>query len=84
MRALRKVVRRRPSIGYEVGVVLKILLQDPFAPQLKTHKLKGKLRNSWACSVGYDLRLIFDFMKSEEGKEDDIFLIEIGRHEEVY
>jgi len=59
-------------------------VQDPFASQLETHKLKGKLSGSWSCSVGYDLRIIFDFVKSEKRKEDDIFLIEIGTHDEVY
>jgi hypothetical protein len=28
--------------------------------------------------------IAFDFVKNEEGKEDDIFLIEIGTHDEVY
>jgi mRNA-degrading endonuclease YafQ of YafQ-DinJ toxin-antitoxin module len=51
---------------------------------LETHKLKGKLSGPWACSVGYDLRIIFDFVKTEKGKEDDVFLIEIGTHDEVY
>ncbi|MBE7443767.1 MAG: plasmid stabilization protein [Planctomycetia bacterium] len=37
-----------------------------------------------ACSVGYDLRIIFDFVKSETQKEEDIFLIGIGTHDEVY
>jgi len=63
---------------------LRLLVKDPFAPQLETHKLKGKLSGSWACSVDYDLRIIFDFVKSEKQKEYDIFLIEIGTHEEVY
>ena len=51
---------------------------------LETHKLKGKLLDSWACSIGYDLRIIFDFVKSETQKEEDIFLIGIGTHDEVY
>ncbi|HDL65321.1 MAG TPA: plasmid stabilization protein [Proteobacteria bacterium] len=53
-------------------------------PRLETHKLKGKLSGSWACSAGYDLRIVFDFVESEKQKEDDIFLLEIGTHEEVY
>jgi len=60
------------------------LIKDPFAPQLETHKLKGKLAGSWACKVGYDLRIIFDFIKSEEQREPDILLLEIGSHDEVY
>jgi len=63
---------------------LRLLVRDPFDPQLQTHKLKGKLSGSWACSAGYDLRIIFDFVKSTKQKENDIFLIEIGTHEEVY
>lgn len=59
-------------------------MNDPFAPHLETHKLKGKLEGSWACSVGYDLRVIFDFVKNEQARDDDIFLIEIGSHDEVY
>lgn len=31
-------------------------------PRLKTHKLKGKLAGSWACSAGYDLRIVFEFV----------------------
>lgn len=57
---------------------------ETFAIQLETHKLKGKLSGSWACSVGYDLRIIFDFIKNEKQQADDIFLIGIGTHEEVY
>ena len=57
---------------------------NPFVPQLETHKLKGKLSGSWACSAGYDLRVVFDFVKSEKDREDDIFLLAIGTHDEVY
>jgi len=59
-------------------------VQDPFAPELETHKLRGKLSGSWAYSAGYDLRIVFDFVKDKKRKEDDIFLMEIGTHDEVY
>lgn len=38
----------------------------------------------WACSAGYDLRILFEFVPSPQGGEDDLFLIEIGTHDEVY
>jgi mRNA-degrading endonuclease YafQ of YafQ-DinJ toxin-antitoxin module len=60
------------------------LLEDPFVLQLETHKLKGKLSGSWACSAGYDLRIVFDFVKAEKGDDNDIFLLSIGTHDEVY
>jgi hypothetical protein len=53
-----------------------------FYPQLKTHKLKGKLAGSWACSAGYDLRVVFQFVKHKGA--DAILLEGIGTHDEVY
>ncbi len=38
----------------------------------------------WACSAGYDLRIIFDFVKEGGKKEEDIFLIEMGTRVAVY
>jgi len=84
LRAYKRVVRRHTQQRKEIEGTLRLLVQDPFAPQLETHKLKGKLAGSWACSAGYDLRIIFDFVKEENKKEEDIFLMEIGTHDEVY
>ncbi len=61
---------------------LALLAEDAFHSQLKTHKLKGKLVGSWACSAGYDLRLVFQFVK-HEGKEA-ILLEGVGTHDDVY
>lgn len=63
---------------------MRLLQNDPFHNSLKTHKLKGVLDGSWACSVDYDLRIIFDFVKNPDTKETEILLIDIGSHEEVY
>ena len=71
-------------VKQDIEETLRVLAKDPFAPQLGTHKLRGKLSGCWACSLGYNFRIVFDFVKSEEQTEDDIFLIEIGTHDEVY
>ena len=76
-------MRRHPDLRQDIESILRLLVENPFAPQLETHKLKGKLAGSWACSAGYDLRIIFDLVKTGK-QEDDIFLIEIGTHDEVY
>lgn len=83
LRAYKSAIRRQPHLTADIEAVLRILVEDPFEPRLSTHKLKGQLAGTWACTVTYDMRLIFEFVKSP-GKEDDIFLIEIGTHEEVY
>lgn len=84
IRAYKRTLKKHPTLSKDIEETLKLLIADPFAPRLETHKLKGKLSGSWACNVGYDLRVVFDFVKSEGKKEEDIFLMEIGTHEEVY
>ena len=61
---------------------LTLLSEDAFHPSLKTHKLKGNFYGLWACSVEYDLRIIFEFVQ-EEGIEA-ILLEAVGTHDEVY
>jgi mRNA-degrading endonuclease YafQ of YafQ-DinJ toxin-antitoxin module len=58
------------------------LTEDAFHPGLRTHKLKGEFEGRWACSAGYDLRIIFSFVKHEE--EEAILLETLGTHDEVY
>lgn len=84
VRALKHTVRKRPALRDDIERTLRLLQQDPFAPPLATHKLKGRLAGSWACSAGYDLRIVFDFVKSADQQEDGILLLGVGTHDEVY
>lgn len=84
IRALKRKIKKQPNLRSDIEKALRLLASDPFAPHLETHKLKGKLSGTWACSAGYDLRIIFSFVEGESQKEDSIFLIEIGTHDEVY
>jgi addiction module RelE/StbE family toxin len=61
-----------------------MLIDDPLAPSLDTHKLKGNLAGLWACSVEYDCRIIFTFEENENSGQESILLIDIGSHQEVY
>lgn len=83
IRAFKKIIRRNPDFRKEIEAALRLLTEDPFNPMLETHKLKGRLSGVWASSAGYDLRIIFEFVKAGRGKNDDIFLIGIGTHDEV-
>jgi len=64
--------------------VLKSLAENSFEPSLQTHKLKGQLTGSWACSVAYDCRIVFDFVENPESRDEEILLIDIDSHDEVY
>jgi addiction module RelE/StbE family toxin len=82
IRAAKKAVKKRPQVIEDIRIALELLAEDAIHPKLKTHKLKGKLEGSWACSAGYDLRILFRFGKYED--QEAIFLDTIGTHEEVY
>ena len=82
VRAARRATRKNPRVAEELQAALELLAQDAFHPQLRTHKLKGRLEGSWACSAGYDLRIIFRFVQYENAEA--ILLETVGTHEEVY
>ncbi len=62
--------------------VLELLAEDAFHPNLKTHKLRGSLKGSFACSVTYDVRIVFEFV--DDAGVESILLQTIGTHDEAY
>ena len=83
-RAFKAIIKRRPDFKQKIEDKLKMLANDPFNPSLRTHKLRGKLAGSWSCTVEYDCRIIFDFVENRNSGEEEILLIDIGSHDEVY
>jgi len=82
VRTARRFVKKKAEADPILQAALELLAQDAFHPALKTHKLKGELAGSWACSAGYDLRIVFEFVQ-HEGAEA-ILLQAVGTHDEVY
>jgi mRNA interferase YafQ len=82
IRTAKKLLHKKPHLALPVREALSLLAEDAYNPLLRTHKLTGNLQGSWACSAGYDLRIVFSFEKIE-GK-DAILLETIGTHDEVY
>ena len=54
---------------------LEKLMQNP-RKELDAHKLKGKLEGKWSCSLGYDIRMVYEI--DDENKE--IVVIAVGSH----
>ena len=82
VRAARRLLKKHSEVGPILEAAFASLMEDAFQASLKTHKLKGDLAGSWACSAGYDLRIIFEFVQ-HEGAET-ILLQTVGTHDEVY
>jgi len=44
------------------------------------HKLKGKLEGKWSCSLGYDIRMVYEI----DDKNKEIVVVAVGSHKEAY
>ncbi|MBI5324389.1 MAG: type II toxin-antitoxin system YafQ family toxin [Ignavibacteriae bacterium] len=81
-RAYKKYAGHSAEQKQIIQNIIANLSADPFSPQLKTHKLSDKLKGLFACSCGYDCRIVFSLEEIEQ--EQIIILIDIGSHEKIY
>jgi mRNA interferase YafQ len=82
IKALRRLLKKQPKAAPNVEGALLALSEDAFSPQLKTHKLSGDLAGVWACSAGFDLRILFELVDRDGAQA--ILLLTVGTHDEVY
>ena len=78
-RAYKRKVRDNKELKEKFWASMGLFSKNPFDPRLRTHRLTGRLEGLWALSVSHDCRLIFSFMSHQE-----ILLVDIGSHDEVY
>ena len=81
-RDLKAWLKSRPGAAPSIEATLGQLSADAGHPSLRSHKLRGRLAGCWACSAGYDLRIVYDVVP-HEGAEA-ILLPAMGTHDEVY
>ncbi len=77
---LKKFLKKHPNMLDRYSKALFILEQDPYHPSLRIHKLRGKLSEFYSISINMEYRLIIDFII----KDDEIILIDIGTHDDIY
>ena len=80
LRTLRKFLRRHPDLEGVVTDLFEQLENDPFAPRLKLHPLKGRHRGKHAVSLTYSYRVVLVLRLSQK----EIVLLDIGAHDQVY
>ncbi|NJL91344.1 MAG: type II toxin-antitoxin system mRNA interferase toxin, RelE/StbE family [Coleofasciculaceae cyanobacterium SM2_1_6] len=84
IRAFKRLIRKNPQLRPLAERALRQLAENPFHPSLSTHKLVGDLSDIWSCSVDYKYRILFEFVKNPEAELENILLLNIGSHDEVY
>jgi addiction module RelE/StbE family toxin len=83
-RLLKRLVRQNPQFRSIVEQTLQQLSEDPYAPTLRTHKLKGDFSDKWSCSIDYSNRIVFKFVQNSDTDEEEILLLTLGSHDDVY
>ena len=78
-RAYRKFVKRDKRLQKKIDKALTLMQKDLSTPSLRRHKLSGELEGLFACSCGYDCRIVFLLDQAQR-----IVLVDIGTHDEVY
>ncbi len=79
-KSYKKRISKNPQLKKKFWDSLEVFVHSLFDQSLRTHKLTGKLNGLWSLSVDDDCRVVFKFMKNNE----EVLLIDIGSHEEVY
>jgi len=79
-KAFKKKIKNNKRLEQKFLKALKKFIDNPFSPQLRTHKLTGILKELWSFRIDYEIRVIFYFVENGKGA----VFIDIGRHDEVY
>ena len=58
---------------------IEIFKDDIFDRRLRTHKLRGNLRDYYAFSISYSDRIVFKILDDE-----GVYFIEVGEHDVCY
>jgi addiction module RelE/StbE family toxin len=80
LRQARKFFKRHPDLKPRFAKVLADLQRDPLQPHLELHPLTGKLAGCHAVSLTYNYRITLTLYITEQ----EIVLLDIGSHDEVY
>ncbi|MBI1810775.1 MAG: type II toxin-antitoxin system mRNA interferase toxin, RelE/StbE family [Nitrospirae bacterium] len=78
LKKAKKIAKKNPQLKGPYTELLNKLADNPLDPALHTHALTGELKGKYACSLTYELRVVFKLY------DDIVHLLDIGSHDEVY
>ncbi len=71
---------KHPELKSQYRKVISLLSLNPFHPSLRLHKLKGRLHGLHSISINLRYRITLTLLF----KKDQIVLVDLGSHDEVY
>ena len=76
----RKFLRKHPEVHSQYQKTLELLELNPKHPSLRLHGLEGRLKGLSSVSINMSYRIVLEL----EIKDEQIILINIGCHDQVY
>jgi mRNA-degrading endonuclease YafQ of YafQ-DinJ toxin-antitoxin module len=76
----KKFLKKHPDLVEKFKQTVQKLENDPFEPSLKLHKLQGSLEKFHAVRLTYEYRIVLVLIIVDE----QVILVDIGTHDEVY
>lgn len=76
----KRFLKRHSDLLERYHKTLAILEQEPFHPSLRLHALEGRLAGLQAVSINLQYRVTLEL----ELREQEIVLVSVGSHGEVY
>ena len=80
IKKLVKFLKAHPDLVAKYEKTISILATNPQHPSLRLHKLSGNLKIFFSISIDLNYRIILDFIITE----NEIILLDIGSHDEIY
>lgn len=79
-RRARKFLRKHPEIHNQYKKTLQLLELNPSHPSLRLHGLEGRLEGLSSVSINMSYRIVLEL----EIRGEEIILINVGNHDQVY
>ena len=79
-RKAKKFLRKHPEIHKQYQKTLELLEVNPYHPSLRLHGLQGRLKGLSSVSINMSHRIVLEMIVQNE----NIILIDIGNHDQVY
>jgi len=79
-RTARKFLAKHRDLVDTFSLVLHKLEENPGDPDLRLHPLTGRMKGKHAVSLTYSYRIVLRL----EISDSEIFLLDVGSHDEVY
>lgn len=77
---VKKFLKKHPELIKQYTKTLQLLEINPYHPSLRLHQFKTKSFEGYSISINLSYRISLEFFINEQ----EIVLVNIGDHQEVY